>query len=570
MEGTKINILNDEVIAKISAGEVVERPASVVKELVENSIDAGADSIEIEIQDAGQSLVRVADNGEGMTLSNAKIACLQHTTSKIRDIDDLNHITTLGFRGEALSSIAAVSRMDMVTRMQADGSGTQICLENGRIREVRPAGRSRGTTIEVRGLFYNVPVRLKFMKKRSTELAEIVRVVGRFIVAHPGIEFKLTHGDRCLLHAVKDMEMIERIRLVLGGDVSEDMVDVSGGAGEYKITGYVSRPSSTRKDRRAQMFFVNGRYVRSRILSDAAGTAYRSLLERGRYPAVVLFLAMSPGEVDVNVHPTKLQVKFDDERTLRDAVNDSIKERFGSIKQVDAEFQAGLSTPSATGAGSPEELVFTEVPDVQTEFSYKRTGSGGSPQHTEHKNMFQVGGCYIVQLTPDNITITDQHAAHERVLYEFFSKASEDDPVEVQNLLFPVRMDLSAAESVIMGKVIENFRVLGFYVEPFGERSFIVQAAPSILKDRDIKTVIYDVLADLVSYDLARIDLADELVKLTSCRAAIKAGDVLGREEMTSVLDQLHRCALPFTCPHGRPTTLTITIEELEKRFRRK
>jgi DNA mismatch repair protein MutL len=570
MEGTKINILNDEVIAKISAGEVVERPASVVKELVENSIDAGSDSIDIEIQDAGQSLVRVADNGEGMTSSNAKIACLQHTTSKIWDIDDLNHITTLGFRGEALSSIAAVSRMDMVTRAQADGSGTQICLENGQIREVRPAGRSRGTTIEVRDLFYNVPARLKFMKKRSTELAEIVRVVGRFIVAHPAIEFKLTHGDRCLLHAAKDMEMIERIHLVLGGDVSEDMVDVSGGAGEYKITGYVSRPSSTRKDRRAQMFFVNGRYVRSRILSDAAGNAYRSLLERGRYPAVVLFLAVSPGEVDVNVHPTKLQIKFDDERTLRDAVNDSIKERFGSIKQADAEFQADLSSPAATGAGSPEEPVFAEAPDVQTEFSYKRTGGGGSPQYTERKNMFQVGGCYIVQLTLDNITITDQHAAHERVLYEFFSKASEDDPAEVQNLLFPVRMDLSAAESVIMEKVIENFRVLGFYVEPFGERSFIVQAAPSILKDRDIKTVIYDVLADLASYDLARIDLADELVKLTSCRAAIKAGDVLGREEMTSVLDQLHRCALPFTCPHGRPTTLTITIEELEKRFRRK
>ncbi len=595
---TKINILSEEVIGKISAGEVVERPASAVKELIENSIDAGADSVAVELEAAGQSLIRVADNGEGMTSEDAKIACHRHSTSKIKYTSDLDHIDTLGFRGEALSSIASVSQMDITSSSRSKGkdAGIYLYLESGEILKSRPAGRALGTTVEVRNLFYNVPARRKFLKKESTELAEIVNVVGRFIVAYPHIEFKLTHGDRCLLHATKDMALLERVQLVLGGDAGKDLVEVRSREGKYGISGYISRPSSTRKDKRSQLFFVNGRFIRSKPLADAVYDAYRSLLERGRYPAVVLFMQVSPEEVDVNVHPTKQEIKFGDEKEVKDAVTRAIKDQFSRIKE-DGTCGTPLLAAGAPVSGEAESAVLSDVAPAQTEFSYdlekssvsskmdatekkrnswsedRMTDSRGDGQKALSKreeDIFQVGASYIVRIGKDSIKIIDQHAAHERVFYEFFSKASESRPVEVQNLLFPIRIDLSASEAVLMEKITGNFKTLGFYIEAFGDNSFIVQAVPAVLRDRDIKTVIYDILTDLASRDLAKINIIDELVKLTSCRAAIKAGDDLSKEEMYAVLNELEKCELPFTCPHGRPTVLEITLEELEKRFRRK
>ena len=584
MGGNRINILTEEVIGKISAGEVVERPASVVKELVENSIDAGADSIEVEVQSAGQTLIRVADNGEGMNEGEAKRACMRHATSKIKDAADLEEISSLGFRGEALASIAAVSQMDLTSCPEGGDSGVYVYLESGEVLKSRPAGRSRGTTVEVRNLFYNVPARRKFLKKESTELAEIVNVVGRFIVSYPGIEFKLTQGDRCLLHATREMTISERIRLVLGGDFADHMIDLSAGSGDLEVTGYVSRPSCTRRDKRAQMFFVNGRFVRSKALSDAVYVAYKSMLERGRYPSVVLFLNVEPKEVDVNVHPTKLEVKFSNDNTLKNTVIKSIKDRFDDVRATDPDFIAAPAELESA-VKPPENPLISSLSEDQTEFvyDYREKEAGTDLSRTEktgwvdmktaagdEEEVFQVADCYIVQLRKDGITITDQHAAHERILYEFFSRSSGDSPVEAQNLLFPVRIDLSAAESVIMEKVMEDFNALGFRIEPFGEKSFAVQAVPAVLKDRDVKTVIYDVLGDLSSLDLAKVDQVEELIKLTSCRAAIKAGDRLTREEMTALFRQLNECELPFTCPHGRPTMTRITVDDLEKMFRRK
>ncbi len=572
MTKSKIHVLSDQVIGKISAGEVVERPASAVKELVENSIDAGADSIRIDIQDAGQSLIRVADNGEGMSDEDVKSACMRHATSKIEDIKDLEDITTMGFRGEALASIAAVSQMEITTYDGSADSAVYLYLEGGEIRKASPAARVRGTTIEVRNLFYNVPARRKFLKREATELAAIMETAGRLILSNPHIEFKLSRGGRDLLYAAREMGILERIRLVMGGDVADHMLEVAAPDGKYRISGYVSRPSNTRKDKGAQMFFVNNRFVRSRLLSGSIQDAYTSLLERGRYPSCVLSLSLAPSGLDVNVHPTKLLVKFDDEKEVRKAVREAVKARFDEIKQGPAMDET--SGPADAQEESRKRAVLVEDREVQSEFAYhipEKTGKaeGAGVVHARG-DLFQIDGCYIVRIRENMVTITDQHAAHERILYEYFSKAVENRNVLAQNLLFPVRLDLSAGEAVLMDKLIDKFGLLGFQIDLFGRDSYVVQAAPPVLKDSDIKTVVYDVLSDLASHDLARIDPVEELVKLTSCRAAIKAGDRLNQREMEILLADLDQCDLPFTCPHGRPTSFDITVEEMEKRFRRK
>lgn len=590
MDHSKIRVLSEEVIGKISAGEVVERPASIVKELVENSIDAGSDSIDIDIEAAGQALIRVADNGCGMGQEDAKMACLRHATSKISEVGDLDRLNTFGFRGEALASIAAVSQMEIITRSMLEPSALSLQVESGEVRRVRPTGRDRGTTIEVRNIFYNVPARRKFLKKEATELAEMADVVGRFIVSYPNVEFKLSHGPKTLFRAPKSMGLEDRIRMVLGNEAGGEMVGISFNAGACAVSGFISRPSSTRKDRSGQLFFVNRRYVKSKMLGDVIDDAYGSMLERGRYPAAVLFVEVPPDGVDVNVHPTKLLVKFDDEKSVKSAVRDAIRVKFDELKREMSSVTAvpgGLtgSTPRADRS-LPDQNTAHDAPGAQAQFIYDLTQEReahkapswqwmhayGRGSHTSGKNhdMFQVGDCYIVRLNEELIEITDQHAAHERVFYEFFTKAVRGGAPEVQNLLFPVRLDLSASDAVIMSKLLDLFASLGFYVEHFGERSYLVQAVPAILKDRDVKTVVMDALSDLADKDLAKMDIVDEMVKIMSCRAAVKAGDKLSTDEMRSILDQLYGCELPFTCPHGRPTVIEIKVDDLEKMFRRK
>ena len=576
---TKVHLLDNDVIGKISAGEVAERPVSVIKELVENSIDAGARSIHVEIENAGQTLIRVSDDGCGMTAEDVRLACLRHATSKLQCIEDLNTLVTLGFRGEALASIAAVSRLEITSASTGEGEAVYIYLEGGEMHNSRPAARAQGTTVAVRNLFYNVPARKKFLKKESTELAMIMDTFGRHILANPNIEFKLIHGDRSMMHASRDMGAWDRVRLVLGTDVAGNMVDVDFQADGYKISGYISVPASTRKDKKSQIFFVNKRFVKSKILNASLQDAYRSLLERGRYPSCVLFIDVDPGAVDVNIHPTKLLVKFDDETTLKKVTERAIRERFDEIKEAREE---GIPVAKKLS----ETPILTDVSEVQPEFEYEMTKveklepvlntrndhnlpcEGEMPVSRE--DIFQVGDCYILRMQNDSIFITDQHAAHERILYEYFTKVVRERGGDIQNLLFPVRMDLSASEAIIMDKMVDKFKALGFVIEPFGNNSYVVQGAPAILQDKDIKTVVMDILTDLSSCDLDKIDPVETMIKYASCRAAIKAGDKLSNNEMVVLLNKLEECELPFTCPHGRPTSTEITIDELEKRFRRK
>ena len=588
---SKINILNEEVVGKIAAGEVIERPASVVKELIENSIDAGSNSIEIEMEDAGQVLIRIADNGSGMILEDAMISCNRHTTSKLKDADDLYNINTLGFRGEALSSISAISHMDITTYSGKEKTGVYLYLESGEVLKTRPAGRTCGTTIEIRNLFYNVPARKKFLKKESMELSETVNVVGKFILSYPDIEFKLNHEGKDLLYASKDMDMIERIKIVLGGDIADNMIAVEKSiSGSYSVGGYISKPASTRKDRRYQIFFVNGRYVKNKVLSNVIYNSYRSMLERGRFPSVVMFLDVPPEELDVNVHPTKLEIKFENEKKVKETVLMAIRDRFSNIKS-DELIGYGQSLRTASGVeldqknNENDSNITLVAPEVQNEFTYDKTPVlsknnnsskplfsreiGEQPNESD-VNIFQIALCYIVYVKEESVTIYDQHAVHERILYELFSKVSDGNTPEIQNLLFPIRLDLTADETIIMQRIFENFKCLGFDIEPFGEKSFVVQAVPAILKDRNIKKVIYDILLDIKTHNVDKASMVDELLKLTSCHAAIKSGDKLEKDEMRFLIEQLNKCDRPFTCPHGRPTVIDLSVNDLEKKFRRK
>ena len=580
-----IKVLTEEVIGKISAGEVVERPASVVKELVENSIDAGSDSIQVELKDAGISLIRVADNGSGMSSDDAKLSFLRHATSKLDDINDLESLKTFGFRGEALSSISAVSRFELTTFNDVSDSPVYIYIEEGNVKDVRPAARTKGTTIEVKDLFYKIPARKKFLKKESTELAAIIDTVGRMIISNEGIEFGLVNNGRKIFHVPKSASIKDRIAEVLGRDFSDNVINVEHDFGDYKVRGYLSKPAGTRKDKRMQLFFVNGRYIRNNILSLSLQEGYKSLLERGRYPSCVLFIDVDPAKVDVNVHPAKLLIKFEDDRRLKSVIIDTIRMAFESTKKKE-EYVLREYSKSQVDNSEGNEAVFTETPALQREFDYPGKtvlSSNVDEKDLEHQELniadmpftaqpglYQIGKCYIVELEDEGITVTDQHAAHERILYEFFSKKAGGKTAEVQNLLFPLNIDLAASEAIVMEKIKDSFAQLGFEIESFGENSFVIRTAPAALKDRDIKNVVYDILGDIIASKSTEMVPVEEMIKYASCRGAVKSGDVLTQMEMKVILTELQKCDLPFTCPHGRPTRFDITVDELEKRFRRK
>ncbi|MBF0494409.1 MAG: DNA mismatch repair endonuclease MutL, partial [Candidatus Omnitrophica bacterium] len=534
---SKIRMLSADVVGKIAAGEVVERPASVVKELVENSFDAGADSVTIDIENAGKTLIRIADNGIGMEAEDLKLAPLAHTTSKIKDIDDLERLDTFGFRGEALASISAVSEVEITSSTGLSDSGTFLKVEGGNMQKIRPAARVRGTTIEVKNLFFNVPARKKFLKKESTELAAIIDVAGRFILSHPASEIKMTSGGKIIFSAGKNMSPVERMRVVLGSDIADHMIKLDHSEGKYRLHGYISTPAVTRKNRLSQVFFVNRRFVRSRALNNALDEAYKSMLERGRYPAAVLFIEIPADSVDVNIHPTKLLVKFEDEPLLEKITVASVRAKFEELKTLPRRGTFGVPGKTNEHVREEKQPALTDLSEIQKEFEYNLKPAKGyslnersfytaaaAPASAaeniflKYGKIFQIGGCYIIQIKDDSLTIIDQHAAHERVYYEYFKKMISEHAEDMQNLLFPVRIDLTPKEAVLMEKLKDNFKILNFDIEPFGDNSYIVQAIPAILKDRNIKEIVHDVLADASGALAAKSDLNDEMVKYMSCR----------------------------------------------------
>lgn len=599
-----IQVLDEATANKIAAGEVVERPASVVKELVENALDAKANEIKVELADGGKKLIRVVDNGIGMSREDAILSLKRHATSKVRTADDLFSIMTLGFRGEALPSISSVSRMEITTRRECDDHGTKVVCIGSEVTEVLDVGCPTGTTISITDLFHNVPARQKFLKSAQTELGHAIELVNRYAVSHSNVDISLSHNDRTIFKSTRSEKTQDAILTVFGRDAAENIIPISGESGPYTVHGFVSRPAYSKANRSGQLFYVNHRFVRNRNLIHALDEAYRGILPQGRFPLLVAFIQVDPENVDVNVHPTKIEVKFVKEwevhhlltSAIRSALSTSAvsptgfdsmpgvaptvqrppfaqqanhwQERPPVTSELDmgpfhdaltARIQA-TDSPFAPGPAPHPVDVASAVPDP---FTDERELLAGAIVLAQARNM------YIVGQSPSGILLIDQHVAHERVLYERLSSAKA--VTDVQRLIAPVTLSLGKREALVVENKIQDIQSLGFDIEPFGKDAFVVRGVPAIIANRNYERILMDTIDELTELTLARRLMIhkDGIITTTACKMAIKAGERMSMDEMVRLVSDLKATKNPYLCPHGRPIVICISNRELDKMFGR-
>ncbi|HUW56161.1 MAG TPA: DNA mismatch repair endonuclease MutL [Planctomycetota bacterium] len=581
---SRIRRLPKEIAEKIAAGEVVERPASVVKELLENAIDAGASHIVIELENGGTKLVSVADDGEGIAPEDMALVFERHSTSKLRTLDDLYAVRTLGFRGEALASVAAVSRVEMVSA-RAGQAGARIEVTGGERGEVRPEGAPVGTRITVRDLFFNTPARKKFLKKQSTELGHITSLVQNLAMAYPRIHFELSHNHRKVFSLPGVTNVRERIAHFFGNDLARDLVEVSHASESMSFDALLAPRQHTRANSRSQFVFVNRRYVRDALLIGAVTQSYRGFIESGRFPVAFLFLEIDPADVDVNVHPAKLEIRFRNSsqvygsvmtalrselertwpRTAMPVDEGTLDDRRARIKQKIGDFFLRAESP------------------MRQSSLWESTGAGGShgggvpaglpsPLVLPVRGVMQVHNTYLIEETDEGFRISDQHALHERVLFHEIRARLAESGVGSQQLLTPQMMAVTEQDVLTVEEHAELFARVGLDVKPAGPRTLAISAVPQVLPVEEAPTFIRDAL-DRLQDDTEERSLEEHLEDLASalaCRAAVKAGEQLSRQEVESIIKRAGDAEVRETCPHGRPTTLYITLEELERRFGRK
>jgi len=578
----KIKILPEHVSNKIAAGEIVLRPASVVKELIENSIDAEATRITINIKAGGQKLIEVTDNGMGMDPDDAALALERFSTSKIRNADDIFQINTLGFRGEALPSIASVSRLELITKSEDKHLGFYIRTVGGKIEKSQVTGCANGTTVRVEDLFFNTLPRRKFLKSESTEMSHILNAVTFEALARPDIYFRLVHDRRELINIGPSHDLLKRITSIFGEQVSNNLLPIQGGNELLNIYGFISKPEETRANRNSQLIFINKRCAHNKSISHSIYEAYHTLVPRGRFPVVFIFIDTPSAAIDVNIHPTKDEVKFFKENIAHTLVKEALTQALSS-----SDLSHGLFSLGHKKTTEPEQeheikeaidkYIYKQKKHEQlSEFDFLKTGKTGS--HKTEKQRFeipskyiQVFETYIITQLNGHIVIIDQHAAHERIVYEKLAEDLSLSKVESQGLLIDVTLDLNYRQAVILEKYLAYFKSLGFQIEPFGKKTFTIRSIPAILKNANIVQVISDVLDEIIESEKAKniVDLTEELIKLIACHTAIRAGAKLQKEEIESLLHQLFNTQIPYTCPHGRPTMIKLTKYELEKKFKR-
>jgi DNA mismatch repair protein MutL len=630
-----IRQLSASVVNKIAAGEVIERPASVLKELLENAVDAGAQRVDVAVEQGGGELVRVCDDGCGMSPEQLPLALAPHATSKIQDAEDLFRVATLGFRGEALASIAEVSRMVLRSRESLSDAGAELEVVGGRAGEVVPCGCRSGTTVEVYNLFYNTPVRKKFLRATQTEMGHCSEAFTRIALAHPQTHFTLRHNDRIVYDLPPCESWPERIGKFFGQDLADDLVWVESTDSGVRLRGYVAKPSQSRGNQRMQYVFLNGRAIRDRSLQHALGEAYRGLLLTGRYPICFLQIDMPPDAVDVNVHPTKLEVRFQDSGRLYSQLLGTLRTKFLSIdltsrlqpaghendpaqahdaaradslrselvqwakgqlaSQVQQISQPSLAVSSSSGSlelnyahpshapleltplsrnwspvDGPEEPEPWDAPVTNAEGLSRSERFESTPSPRAAAAM-QVHNRYLIAESDEGVVIIDQHALHERILYEQLRAKVLAGQVESQKLLVPEPVDLPPAEAAAVLAQQELLAKLGVQVEPFGGDTVLVTSYPAMLANMNPAEVLHELVDRLMNGGKTpeRRDMLDELLHMISCKAAIKAGDRLSHEEVASLIEQRHLAQDTHHCPHGRPTALVFTREELDRQFKR-
>jgi DNA mismatch repair protein MutL len=569
-----IRILSPDVASKIAAGEVVERPASVVKELLENSLDAGATQIAIEVQGGGVRLIRVVDNGGGIPPEEVDLAFERFATSKVATADDLEGISSLGFRGEALPSIAAVSEVTMVTRSKEELSGIFVNIKDGAILEKAKRGCPPGTTVTVRNLFRNVPARLKFLKSASTENGHISNLVSQYSLAFPEVRFTLIIDGRTTFRSPGSGSLREVLGAVYGLDVAKAMLAIEAKEGADPllpgITGFISPISLTRASRSYLSFFVNRRWVQSRMATYALEEAYHGLLMVGRHPIAVINISLLPQEVDVNVHPTKNEVRFRNERDVFSAVQKAVRATLTA--QAPMPTLDTLPQPPPAPAAPTERLPAFDVKPgesvVKTPLVPPQTAEPVAKSLPILRVVGQMANTYIIAEGPDGMYLIDQHAAHERVLFERIRNERSRRAVEVQGLLQPVPVELTVRQQELLELQSEALSEYGFGIEHFGERTYLVRSVPAVLRGQNVAQSLVEVLDFLAEGEKG--DRREEIAISLACHGAVRAGQALSHEEMRDLIRQLEQASQPRTCPHGRPTMIHLSASQLEKGFGRR
>lgn len=578
----KIQILDEASINKIAAGEVIERPASVVKELVENSIDAGADTIRIEVTKSGKGSIRITDNGCGMSKDDAALSYVKHATSKIRKIEDIETVSTMGFRGEALSSISAIANVEIITKTKDELSGTKVIIQGGNLISIAETGAPDGTTIIVNDLFYNTPVRKKYLKSDAVELTHIIDIVSRIALGHNNISFSLFNNGKELLRSPA-AELQDTIVHIYGQEIAREMLPVNLESAIVRITGFVSRPSLTRGSLDYQSFYINDRNINSKAIGFALRDAYGTLMPRGRFPIAVLKIYVDPREVDVNVHPTKNQVRLDHERDICDLVTQAVKNALSHkdlIPGIKIPTQQLLYETPAAGSFGVKETVSDFRPSVKdTERRLRQSERASMEKENigaaeigiempDVKVLGQVDSLYILAETKNGLMIIDQHAAHERIFFDLIRESKRDDS---QELIVPINIELDPRERLLIKDTIPYLEEFGFRISEFGHDSFAVTAVPIVLGKLEDPGMVHDIISDILSEGKVKEEtgIFERVTKSIACRSAIKAGADCSSSQMESLIKQLFKTQNPYTCPHGRPTMVSFNRQELDKLFKR-
>ena len=571
----KIQVLDDHTINQIAAGEVIERPASVVKELVENSLDAKAKNIWIRIEEGGTSLVMVRDDGEGMDAEDAKLAFQKHSTSKIRSFDDLQDVNTSGFRGEALPSIASVSRLRVTTCRKGNDVGTRITIEGNNNLEVEEKASPQGTTIEVADLFFNTPARSKHLKRVATELQHIVKIVTTEAIRRPDVAFNLVHGERKLIDAPAS-DLKTRIGVLLGRDASKELIEMKGEADGLRLEGFLTRPAVSRKSMAGLYLHVNGRPVQARNICYSIKGAYGSLLHDGHFPIGALFLEIPAKDVDVNVHPAKTIVRIAREekinKSLREIIKTILSEQalIANVNLENSKTDSIFGTPIPSTTSRSRTTPVNSIDSLQQEFDVELNQEEVETNMPSMRPLALIENKYIVAMGLDGLYIIDFHAAHERVMYERLKDQAQFKRIGKQDLLKPISLELSKSESTAFEEMLSEVNNMGFDVEKFGPSSFMIRSVPALLAGSEPER-IREAIDDIV--ESGSMKSAEEkhtyMMYTVACHSALRAGDKLTMAQMEFVIREMESIPNPYACVHGRPTVMTITPSELDKKFKR-